>query len=314
MGPRIIMGLLGFAIIGIPMILLNLGALGRMAQVERAIQGETAVPGAIADAGIQVDNLFGQFVEGKEIDVLFDPNALARARHVIHIETVTLDDMLADGETRPDPALEELWVLARANARSMAECDVLLATIAKTCGVSKSEVDAEDDGTFEIETMISYTPSYYLGEIAVDGPKDLYTQRVRIPADRDDQLIRIADIPERRRALYEAAQQACRELRRTTQNCVISRITPRDSRLRDGEMTYYYLSVTLSYVGARAEGVDETLLGKFISSGASSPADAENRAGMLGGLLGGDDDKEEPASNRPSILRGGTGGQFQRPN
>lgn len=318
MKANLIIGLFGAVIIGIPMLLLNLGVLGRMAQVERAINGETAVPDTIANAGIGVDNMFGRFVEGQEINVLFDPDALARARHVIHKDVVTIEDMLADGEARPEPQFEQLWVVARANQRAMDECDALLATIAKTCGVSKSSVDAEDDGTFEIESMLSYTPSYYLGEIDVDGPRDLYTQRIKLPADRDAQQIPISAIPERRKELYAAAQQACRELRRTTQNCVISKIVPRDNRMRNGETTWYYLSVTLSYVGERADGVDETLLGRLVSDGASSPADAEARSGAFGAITemlgGGGEADAKPSTNRPSVLRGGGGGQFQRPN
>lgn len=300
MSSRLILSLLGMVVVGVPMLLLNMTALGRMAEFERAIDGETVVPSAVADAGIAIDNAFGNFVEGKKIATLFDTENLARARHVVYTETVMIADVLAEGEAAPEEEFEHLWVLARANTRATSECDLLLETIAKTCGVSKSEVKKRDDGTFDISSTVAYVPSYYMGEIEVDGARDLYTVSLRLPNDRDAQRIPVTAIESRRKELYSAAQQACRELRRTTNNCVIAQIVPRQGRVRSDGTTDYYLSVKLNYVGERAEGVTETLLGRL----------------NVGGLLGGAQEAapSTTTADRPSVLRGGGGGQFQRPN
>lgn len=303
---KIVLGLVGTIVIGTPIILLNLGVLGTMAQVETAITGETDVPQPVAQVGIGVADAFGRFAEGQSMATLFDPDLLARARHVLHKQTVTIDDVLGPDEARPAPGLEKLWITARANSLAMPECDRVLATIAKTCGVSKSEVKESDDGTFSIESMLSYVPSYYLGEAETGRSSDLYTRHVEIPAERSERRItNISRLPALREEYYAAAKQACRELRRETQNCVVSKIEPelRDIRGEEGAYTYH-VRVTMNYVGPRAEGSNESLLGKLASHGAGSAEEVEERgkaidalSGFLGG--GGSGENEEPAPKRP---------------
>ena len=317
MKARIILGLFLVLVAGIPMLLLNVGVLGTKAQVDRALSGGTDVPRLVESAGVGIADAFGRFAEGQEISTIFDTELLARARHVIHEQTLRIEDVLRDGEEPPVQGLEKLWITARANALAMPECDRILQTLAKTCGVSKSTVTDQKDGSFVVASMLSYVPSYYLGEIDVEGARDLYTKRIEIPASEAARDVSdLATLPGLRVAYYEAARQACRDLRRETRNCVVTEINPNLRSVNGREGSYqYYLDVKLQYVGARAAGSNESLMGWLASDGAESAEDVEERAGMLdalSGFLSGGSDSEEKQPAKPGVLRGG--GAFRSAN
>lgn len=239
-----------FVVLGVPLIILNLGALGMQARVEKAVLGETVVPGAIADAGDEVLDVWGDFREDREIDALFVEDRFTRRRSVTYSETVTLDDLLADGETPPDAAFEELWVLARASQRALEkECPVVLDTIGRACAVSSATADARDDGRWRIKAVVGYLPDEPLGDIAVDGRQALYRNGLRVPPGRGS--LRLA--PEAReaakRSLYGEVARACDEMRAAQGNCVIGGLEFRESRPGADGLVSYSATASLYTVG-----------------------------------------------------------------
>lgn len=279
---RIITGLVGFLIIGVPMILLNLGALGRQAQVERALSGNTSVPGVIADAGTAVDGLYGDVREGQWIKALFDPEGYFNLRHVAFTETLSVDDVLGEGEIAPEEDLHRLYVVARAPGRAMAYCDVMLETLATGCAIGSTEVDPRDDGTFNVTSRMSYRPAYDMGSTEVDGARDLYTVRVDLPRPRSDRRLARDQVGARKTEVIEATLAACDTLREERGNCVIERIDFREASV-DGrsDLVAFSASASLRWVGPRAEGADNTLVGQVIHEGSSGPEESEARQGFF---------------------------------
>jgi len=305
---RLILAGAVFVIFGIPLLAINLGALGMQAKVENAMSGETSVPGPIADAGGRVLDVWGSFGEGREIDALFVEDRFTRRRSITYTETLALADLLNEGETKPDPEFEELWVLARASRRALEkECPVVLETIGRACAVSSATVDeTSEDGVFEIEAVVGYLPDHPLGDTTVEGPRDLYRARLRLPSEGG-----IAVPPEGRdaakRTLYQEIERACDRSREKRGNCVIADLELREGRLNGDGTISYYATASLYSVGPRGSRLeDEDLVGTYGATFTEHQSGVEEKLGLLatlGALFNGGGDAQR--GDGPSILRGG---------
>lgn len=308
---KIAVAVVGFLMFSLPFLAINLGALGMQARVEQLIGGETSVPGPVADAGDQVLNMWGNFREGREIDALFVPDNFTRRRSITYTETLSIDDLITEGETAPEPEFEELWMLARAPqyARDR-ECPVVLDTIGRACAVSTVKVDAQDSpGTYEIEAVVGYLPDHDLGSTKVDGPRDLYRARLRLP-QRGGIAVPAQERDTVKRALYEEVKRACDDIRQERGNCVISELNLREGRTNENGTVEYYLTANLYTVGPKGSGLkNEDLVGTYGSTFAENQSGIEKKLGILGSLsalLGlGEQTQTANSSDGPTIIRGG---------
>ena len=306
---KIAVALVGFLMFSVPMILVNLGALGMQAQVERALGGPTSVPDPVADAGDKVLTVWGNFKEGREIDALFVEDKFTRRRSIAYTERVTIEDMLKADEAAPEPEFEELWILARASQRALEkECPIVIETIGRACAVSTAKVEkTSTDGLYEIEAVVGYLPDHALGDTKVEGQKDLYRARIRLPARGG-----IAVPPEgsdaAKRTLYQEIERACDSVREQRGNCVLSELILRSDRARADGKVPYYVTANLYTVGPKGSGLEtDDLVGTYGSTFAENKTGLEEKLGLIGmlsGLFGGG---EQTASkgDGPRIIRGG---------
>ncbi|MEL7460842.1 MAG: hypothetical protein AAFX45_01575 [Pseudomonadota bacterium] len=308
---KIAVAVVGFLMFSVPFLAINLGALGMQARVERIIGGTTSVPDPVADAGDQVLNIWGNFREGREIDALFVADNFTRRRSITYTETLSIDDLLAEGETPPAPAFEDLWMIARAPGRAMdRECPIVLETIGRACAVSTAKVEKTDEpGIYDIEAVVGYLPDHDLGSTAVEGQRDLYRARIRLPARRG-----IAVPPDGRgavkRSLYQEIERACDDVRERRGNCVISELTLREGRTNDNGTVEYYATANLYTVGPKGSGQqNDDLVGTYGATFAENQTGIEENLGILGSLsaLLGLGEKSQTASrgDGPRIIRGG---------
>ena len=305
---RLMLAAAVFVIFGIPLMVINLGALGLQAKFENEMSGQSAVPDPIADAGGRVIDIWGDFREGREIDALFVEDRFTRRRSITYTETLSIADLLNEGEARPDPEFERLWVLARASRRALEkECPVVLETIGRACAVSSAKVDeTSEDGVFKIEAIVGYLPDHALGDTTVEGPRDLYRARLRLPAEGG-----IAVPPEGRdaakRTLYQEIERACDRSREQRGNCVIADLELREGRMNGDGRIPYHVTASLYSVGPKgSRGEDEDLVGTYGATFAENPSGVEQKLGLfaaLGALFNGGGDG--PRGEGPSILRGG---------
>ncbi len=307
---KLAVAFVGFLFVGVPMLLINLGALGMQAKFERMLGGETSVPDPIADAGGQVLSVWGDFREGREIDALFVEDSFTRRRSITYTERVTIDDFLAEGETAPQPEFEELWMFARASQRAMdRECPVVLETIGRACAVSTAKVeDTREDGVYNIEAVVGYLPDHALGDTRVDGKRDLYRARVRLPK-RGGITVQPDGSDAAKRTLYQEVERACDGIRETRGNCVISELSfHAEPKNADGTVPYY-VTANLYTVGPRGTGLqNEDLVGNYGAAFAENKTETEEKLGILGNLAAlfrGNDTQTASRSDGPRIIRGG---------
>lgn len=308
---KIAVAVVGFLMFSVPFLAINLGALGMQAKVERALGGDTSVPGPIADAGGEVLNIWGNFREGREIDALFVPDRFTRRRSINYTETLSITDVLADGETAPDPEFEELWMIARAPQRALdMECPIVLETIGRACAVSTAKVEKTDEpGVYDIEAVVGYLPDHELGSTDVEGERDLYRARLRLPARGG-----IALPPEGRgaakRTLYQEIERACDTVREDRGNCVISELQLREGRTNDNGTVDYFVTANLYTVGPKGSGqATDDLVGTYGATFAENQTGIEEKLGILGTIsafLGiGESTQTASRGDGPRIIRGG---------
>lgn len=305
---KIAVFLVSFVIIGVPMLAVNLGALGMQARMEKLINGQSHVPDPVADAGDVVLDLWGDFKEGREIDALFVADRFTRKRSIEYREIVSINDMLGEGEKAPAPEFEELWVLARAPQRVLErECPVALETIARSCAVSTAKVEARKDGTYEIEAVVGYLPDNDLGSTEVEGPRALYRAYMQLPG-RGGISVRPEASDAAKRSLYLEIEHACDKMRETRGNCVIAdlRFQARSANA-DGTVPYF-ASASLYTVGPEGSGKPgDDLVGTYggstFAQGTSGNGEKFSLLASIQGLFG---SSSGGAKNEgPTILRGG---------
>lgn len=310
MSVRLITGLIGAVVIGGPILALNFVALGRQAAFETAIDGETAVPGPIAAIGQRADSIFGDLREGREVDVLFDADALTRKRVVRFVSEISIADVLTDGEDVPDPEFHKLFLEARAPQYVMQqECPLLLETMAVRCATARTEIDQRRDGTYRLVASLAYAPDHELGAMPAEGPTDLYRVNVALSRDRLMTEIPVTEVAEIKELFIGDALKACADLREERGNCAIRTIEFSSYSVPDRpDMAKVAASASLAWVGPRADGVDNSIL-KNVT--AATPEEAAERASLFArvtGALTGDSDEADdaaPSKGAPTVLRGG---------
>lgn len=306
---RLILAGAVFVIFGIPLLAINLGALGMQAKVENALNGETSVPGPIADAGGHVVDIWGTFREDREIDALFVADRFTRRRSIRLSETVTIADMLGEGDAAPGPGLEELWVHAHAPQWALErECPVVLETIGRACAVSTAMAEpTSEPGTYRIEAVLGYLPDHDLGDTAIDGPRDLYRARVRLPGKGGLFALPAARDTATRR-LYREAETACDALRESRGNCVLADLEISAGGPDTEGRVPYHLTASLYTVAPKdTRPAGEDLVGSYGSTFAEETGGLAERLGLGAGLafLFGGGGQTASAGDSPSILRGG---------
>ena len=307
---KIALAVVTFLIIGAPMLVLNLAVLGRAAQFEQAINGETAIPTGIASIGQKIDSMFGDYKDGLEAKALLDPNRMSTHRVVEYKTRVRIEDVLEPGEQMPAPEYHGLYVTARAPQYAMQqECPLILDTFARSCKMVRTEVDDRDDGVYEIKSKLSFLPAAEIGASQSEGNTDMHELVLRFPVDRSTDTTPASQVTERRREIYRLAEEGCAKLREDKGNCVIGnmRITA-DPVGKDKSDTRVRGYARLNWIGARGEelsmpllesieGVDLTMIGQ---------ADTGNSIfGRFAGIFSGDNGASEDAGDGPNIIRGG---------
>lgn len=300
--------LAGFVIFGLPMLALNLGALSNAARFERALSGETDVPEAVENAGKPVLDAWGTFREGREIEALFVPDTFTRRRAIEFEEKVSITDLLREGEPAPPPDFERLWVLARAPQYVRdRECPVVLETFGRACAVSTASAEETDEpGIWTVKAIVGYLPDHDLGPTEVEGPRDLYRARLRLPAGGGI-AVRPEGADAAKRTFYTELERACDQLRTDRGNCVLADVSFRAGRANSDGTVPYSVTASLYNVGPQGSGgATQDLVGTYGATLAENRTGIEEKLGLfaaLGALFAAD----QPArsGDGPRIIRGG---------
>ncbi|MEM9707782.1 MAG: hypothetical protein AAF871_03255 [Pseudomonadota bacterium] len=310
---RLAISAVGFVLIGIPIILLNLGALGLQAKWETALGGETAVPAPIASAGDKVLSRWANFKEGAAIDALFAAEQFTRRRSIVVSERLSVEAVLVEGETPPPSAYHALWLQSRGpEFLRDRDCPAVLASVGRSCAVSSVRVrEPRNDGTFQIDGVLGYLPDEPLGDINIEGPRDLYRTRVEVPSD-GALILRPEGAQAAKRALFQQIDALCDQMREELGNCVVAGLQFDPGRVQRDGLQQFRATASLYHVGP-AGSSNEELVGTFNQTTAAlDGGSAAGAAGMFAGLktlFGGSDQSAAAADmgsgDMPRVIRGG---------
>jgi hypothetical protein len=298
---RAIVSVISLVVVGLPMVLASLWALGMQDRVESLMGGERTVPTGLANAGRAVNDWVADAQEGRLAAILFDPVAISDHRSVEWERTgVTVADVLLPGEAAPDPVHARLWLAARGLTLAQTQgCPAVLDTIATRCSAGMLEVAPQKDGTFTVSARLGYAPADAPGPVPAQGRgvaiDDTY---LRLPAEGGLQVAR-DQVGAAEREILSAAQDACRTLREAGGTCVI-RSVAFDRRAGRGDQVNLTASVTLSSLvpdgSAGAAGATEAAIAGGIM---------ERLRGMMA-PAGGDAAPASGAGGAPRVLQGGS--------
>jgi hypothetical protein len=316
------------AVIGVPIIGLNLWAFGAWATFEEAFQGEgnTTVPAPLAAAG---KGVFGAWVDYKiqneKADIL-DPESLNRSRYVSLDTPITLEDVLAPGEAKPAPHLQRLTLLARAPAFAMRECPRILDGLATSCAISKLELSKPGAPVTELRVQLAYVPADPAGD-TLDGltEGELRFHRASLrKSGSGSPTVPAADLPGLRASFYQGARDRCAELRDQTGNCVVAEISITESADQaDPDAFQVDARATLAWFTtpenagievALADSAPDVTRHGSIATGATSATTtggADSNSGWFNGMFDGeasdvaDVAPSAPVAEPPKVLNGG---------
>ena len=134
---------------------------------------------------------------------------------------ISIDTVLAEGETPPDPDFDSLYIIARAPAHAMKDCPLMLETIAETCSIGRTEVDKKSSGQRLLTSTFGYAPAYPMGDLSVIDAATVEVEPVNLLSpDRTIQLP-VAERADYRKSVYANALTACQTLRNRVGSCVI---------------------------------------------------------------------------------------------
>ena len=315
---RAIVGAVVLVIVGVPMLLVNLSALGMQDSWEQVMGGERTVPTSVASAGRAVNDWFADAREGQIASALFDPVTITDHRYVqMKRSGLTVSDVLAPGEAAPAPEYAHLWIAARGLALAQAEgCPMLLETIATRCSAGRLDVKPRDDGTFHLEARLGYAPADAPGPVPAQGRGvELRDLRLRLPESGGLRLTG-DNAPDVQRQLVLAAQEACRSLKAEQGTCVIRSLQfVERQRGATGEMS---ASVTLSWLASEGDGRQASLtvpdrVREAALDGADDATPPVTEAAAAGGIFatlkgllgGGGGTARSGSGEAPRVLQGG---------
>lgn len=130
---------------------------------------------------------------------------------------VTVDELLKDGERRPEKSMEEVFAKSRAVIFARAECERLLQSLARECAVASAEGRIAD-GVVRIEALFRFVQRDDFGALD-DGATYVFTTADNRLADRVQ--ISRAGSAGARVALYKKAAAECAAIRRRDGSCSI---------------------------------------------------------------------------------------------
>ena len=310
MKSRLIVSAFISVIVGIPILLINLYALGSWEKFSRIVEpfsdGNPAAsgpPGPLGDIGLSFYDMVEGHKEAREIDMIFDPDTPTQHRRVTWRLYVTIDDVLADFEPRPEPELEPLYILARAPRLAMQACAEMLEDMAKGCGFAGAEIDAQKDGVYRLEMKIGFLPSDPVGDIANADGATLEREFATAAgiASLDLSNVPMTERPEMRRKLRRLAREYCAELRDRTGTCVITGLTITERPTSIGSQTYRLeLSASFAWLkkdpaatsgmtasidaepaGEGVAGFFKSMAASFSGNGAAEAADTKPEAPVI---------------------------------
>ncbi len=154
-----------------------------------------------------------------------------RANRFITISTyVTLDDLLGEGEERPQKSMEEVFVKSRAVIFAREECERLLETLARKCVVVGAD-GRLDGNTARIDATFRFVQRDDFGALE-EGATYVFTTA-------DNVLVRDASVymsgaGAARIGLYRKAAAECAAIRRRDGSCAITRLSILAHRGNDG--------------------------------------------------------------------------------
>lgn len=155
-----------------------------------------------------------------ELKETFDPVELNRRRSVSMQIEVPFERILAPGETMPDEALRDLYVMARAPATLHPICAELLETLASRCDIGSSSGRASREGTMaRMDATFFYAPGYEMGDPSSVQRGDVFWGQARLTDGG-----RVEQSPEGRAEAISRALSVCDAIREEFGNCVISAI------------------------------------------------------------------------------------------
>ncbi|MEM8755265.1 MAG: hypothetical protein AAGF90_20065 [Pseudomonadota bacterium] len=151
-------------------------------------------------------------------ELAFDETRFVRNRIVRTERYATLDDVLASGENRPEEALADLYMEARAAMLLAEDCAPLLVSMALKCRITEVEVGRRRDGRYHLTGSLSYAPGYDMGAPAPGGGEIIESSISLTPK------LGPSDSVAARELLLDRAVEICAGLRHRFDNCFVSRV------------------------------------------------------------------------------------------
>lgn len=227
-------------VIAIPIILLNLSAIGSWASFEESMGDEasSAVPPVLGGLGKSLNSLWGGHVASNERAAIFDAERLTKKRVVTYRRSISLDMVLEPGETPPHPDFHDLFILARAPTLSTERCPEMLAKFATACAVGRISISEGRNSPPVLSTTYGYLPGYDFGDTSNIDKAELEREFVDLVDRKGNERIREGDLPALRAAIYDLAIQECASLRADKGSCMITDL--RITEIADAKRPGFY--------------------------------------------------------------------------
>lgn len=330
-------------IFAVPFIGINLYALGAWESFTRGMEQvdpdavDQGPPQVLGNLGKGFFDFVGERRDRSELHAVFDVDTPTRKRFIMITRRMTIEDVLFADEPAPAEEYHQLYLLARAPAMIMAECEALLKTVAKVCAVSDAEVDKMSNGTFDVDLRVGFLPADAAGDLTLIDASSLDEKSYRV-LRRSDGPWRETDLPALREKVYQSAQDTCNTLRAQVGTCVIRRITINQREIFDGgyevgaNFTLAWLKNNESMLlAAKNSDIDvagvaeDTNINTATRPGTTPPPNVDlamnnEPSGGIGGFFSGIksalDGSGQPPAQKPTVLNGGgafgggNGGKF----
>ena len=171
---------------------------------------------------------------------------------------VDITDLLADGETLPEPDLLDLFVEARLARLAERDCAVLREALASTCTASGFRATAQEGTIYRVRVEMNFISRVPVGPVPPSDRLLLHERRFAYDTELAAPPAQ-ADQDAAHGKLYEAALTACNEIRGQFGNCAIKSI---DSGQRPEKLTGQLVLSWLTSVEPIAAPVQQAAVGE----------------------------------------------------